>query len=256
MIRVNKVKQAANHRTKVYGFVLSWPAPQMVEILGTLGMDYVQIDGEHGLFSLEDVENTCRAAELYGMTPIARIPNINSSTILQYIDRGVKGIIAPHISNAEQARQVVDAAYFGPIGDRSLGSARGAGFQLWEEDGREYYAESNKQMMVGVMIEDREGMDKIDEIMAVPGVDFLYIGMNDFSQGLGYPGEPDHPEVLKARQYLFDRVHAANKLMREDIVVEISSAKLVAAGAKKVLEAKAKDLAARAAEQPAVAEVN
>ena len=110
MIKVNKVKQTAMSRTKVYGFVLSWPAPQMVEILGTLGMDYVQIDGEHGLFSLQDVEETCRAAELYGMTPIARIPNIQSSTILQYIDRGVKGIIAPHVSNRQDAEAVVKAA--------------------------------------------------------------------------------------------------------------------------------------------------
>jgi 2-keto-3-deoxy-L-rhamnonate aldolase RhmA len=248
MIRVNKVKQAAMSRTKAYGFVLSWPAPQMVEILGTLGMDYVQIDGEHGLFSLQDVEETCRAAELYGMTPIARIPNIQSSTILQYIDRGVKGIIAPHVSNRQDAQAVVNAAYFGPIGDRSLGSARGAGFQLWEEDGREYYAESNKQMLVGVMLEDRESLEKLDEIMAVPGVDFLYIGMNDFSQGLGFPGQPDHPEVLKARDEIFARVHGAGKLMREDIVVEISSAKLVSAGAKKVLEARQKDHAARAAQ--------
>jgi 4-hydroxy-2-oxoheptanedioate aldolase len=250
MIRINKVKQAAASRTKVYGFVLSWPAPQMVEILGTLGMDYVQIDGEHGLFSLQDIEETCRAAELHGMTPIARIPNILSSTILQYIDRGVKGIIAPHVSNRKDAEAVVSAAYFGPIGDRSLGSARGAGFQLWEEDGEVYYAESNRQMLVGVMLEDREAFDKLDEIMAVEGIDFLYIGMNDFSQGMGYPGQPDHPEVLKARDEIFRRVHAAGRLMREDIVVEISSAKLVAAGAKKVLDARQKDHAARAAAQP------
>lgn len=246
MIRVNKVKQAIANRTKVYGFVLSWPAPPMVEVLGTLGMDYVQIDGEHGLFSLQDVEETCRAAELYGMTPLARIPNIQSSTILQYIDRGVKGVIAPHVSNRQDAEAVVRAAYFGPLGDRSLGGARGAGFQLWEEDGQAYYAESNKQMLVGVMLENRESLEKLDEIMVVPGIDFLYIGMNDFSQGLGFPGQPDHPEVLRAREEIFARVHASGKLMREDIVVEISSAKLVAAGAKKVLEARQKDHAARA----------
>jgi 2-keto-3-deoxy-L-rhamnonate aldolase RhmA len=242
---VNKVKKALLEGGKAFGLILSWPQPQTVEIVGKLGMDYIQIDGEHGAFTLREIEETCRAAELHGMTVIARIPNIQSSTINQFLDRGVQGVIAPHISTRADAEQVVKSVYFGPKGDRSFGSARGVDFALTKKDRPAYFAESNRQMLVGVMLEDRASIDNLDEIMAVPGIDFLYIGMNDFAQGLGFPGEADHPEVLRHRDETFARVHAAGHKMREDFVVELGSKEMVISGTKKVFEKKAQYVASK-----------
>ncbi|MES2537809.1 MAG: aldolase/citrate lyase family protein [Pseudomonadota bacterium] len=241
MATINKVKQAIQNKTKAYGMVLTWPSPQIIELVGTLGFDYVQIDGEHGAFDLVDVEEACRTAELVGLTLIARVPNIESSTINQFLDRGVQGIIGPHISNKADAEQLVRASCFGPMGERSFGGGRGVHFGLRKNDRPGYYAEANRQMLVGAMLEDRASMDNLDDIMAVPGIDFFYIGMNDFSQGHGYPGGADAPEVLKARAEAFERVHAAGKLMREDFIVETTSIEMIINGAKKVTDKRSQD---------------
>lgn len=226
----NKVKAALNDGRKSYGAIPSWPSPQTVEIVGRLGLDFIQIDGEHGAFSLREIEETCRAADLCGMTTLARVPDIRSSTIQQFIDRGVQGIVAPHISTVEQAEQVVRAAYFGPLGDRSFGSARGVDYAMDKGDRPAFYRRCNDNMVVCLMIEDREGLENLPGMVKVDAVDFFYIGMNDFSQGLGYPGQAKHPEVLKARAKAFDIVHAAGKRMREDFIEDVSSKEIVIEG--------------------------
>ena len=238
---MNKLKQAIANKTKAYGMVLNWPSPQIIEIVGTLGFDFVQIDGEHGAFDLCDVEEACRAAELVGITLIARVPNIESSTINQFLDRGVQGIVGPHISSKADAEQLVRASMFGPMGERSFGGGRGVHFGLRKENRPQYYADANSQMIVGAMLEDKSSMDDLDGIMSVPGIDFFYIGMNDFAQGHGYPGATDAPVVLAARAEAFRRVHEAGRLMREDFMVEIHAIEMVTAGVKKVTDRRARD---------------
>ena len=83
--------------------------PDLVEMMGIAGADYVFIDGEHGSFSLGDIEIMCRAAELVGMTPIARVPSLEPAPILQFVPLGALGIIAPHIQTVEEAQQLVEA---------------------------------------------------------------------------------------------------------------------------------------------------
>ncbi len=238
---INKIKQAIRERTKAYGMVLNWPSPQIIELVGTLGFDFVQIDGEHGAFDQAEIEEACRTAELMDITLIARVPNIESSTINRFLDRGVQGIVGPHISSKADAEQLVRASLFGPVGDRSFGGGRGVHFGLRKENRPQYYADANSQMVVGAMLEDKAAMDDLDGIMSVPGIDFFYIGMNDFAQGHGYPGGTDAPVVLAARAEAFRRVHAAGHLMREDFMVEMHAIEMVIAGAKKVTDRRAKD---------------
>lgn len=226
----NRVKAALNEGRTAYGVVLSWPSPQTVEIVGRLGLDFVQIDGEHGAFSLREIEETCRAADLCGMTTMARVPDISSSTIQQFIDRGVQGIVAPHISTVDQAEQVVRAACFGPVGDRSFGSARGVDYAMDKGDRTEFYQRCNANMVVCLMIEDKAGLENLPQMVKVNAVDFFYIGMNDFSQGLGYPGQAKHPEVMKARARAFEIVHAAGKKMREDFIEDVSFKEVIIEG--------------------------
>ena len=91
---------------KAYGYNLSFPSPWVIDILGKLDLDFVFIDGEHGPFGLDQLEDLCRTAERYNLTTVARVPDIGSSTILRYLDRGIMGILGPHIATAADAAQL------------------------------------------------------------------------------------------------------------------------------------------------------
>ena len=149
-------------------------------------------------FGLEQLEELCRTAERHGVTPIARVPDIGSSTVLRFLDRGIRGIVGPHIAAQGDARPLVQACYFGPLGSRSFGANRGTDYNEGIADKVAYYREANEQMLVCALIEDARVLDDLDGILSVPGIDLFSIGPNDFALSLGYPGEPDHAEVRKA----------------------------------------------------------
>ena len=87
-------------------------------------IDYVYLDGEHGAFDARDLEACAIAAELHGITAIARVPDSRPATISHFLDRGLKGVVVPHVHDVGEARRVIDAAYHGPVGNRSFGGTR------------------------------------------------------------------------------------------------------------------------------------
>src|SRR5215208_3908317 len=105
MKQPNRVKAAMRAGRKAHGYSLSFPSPWVIDILGKLDFDYVFIDGGHGPFGLDQLEDLCRTAERYNLTPIARVPDIGASTILRYLDRGIMGVLGPHIATEADARQ-------------------------------------------------------------------------------------------------------------------------------------------------------
>lgn len=233
MTRPNKILAAMKEGRKAHGFRLTVPSPEIVEILGILKFDYVFIDDEHGVFGNHDLDNVCRAADLVGMTPIARVPDVTAPTIQRRIDRGIRGIVAPHVSTAAEAQQVVSACYFGPLGERSLGGARGVNYQMGIKDMPAYYRESNENMFVAVMIETVEGMNNLEAICGVKGVHCIFVGPNDFSQSMGYFGDAQHAEVKKAIANISERARKAGKPMRDDILVLGNLPEILVSGASK-----------------------
>ena len=143
MKQPNRVKAAMRAGRKAYGYNLSFPSPWVIDILGKLDFDFVFIDGEHGPFGLDQLEDLCRTAERHNVTTIARVPDIGSSTILRYLDRGIMGIVGPHIATAADTRQLVRACYFGPLGERSFGANRGTDYNAGIADKAAYYREAN-----------------------------------------------------------------------------------------------------------------
>ena len=133
MNQPNRVKAAMRDGRKAYGYNLSFPSPWVIDILGKIDLDFVFIDGEHGPFGLDQLEDLCRTAERHRVTTIARVPDIGSSTILRYLDRGIRGILGPHIATEADARQLVRACYFGPLGERSFGANRGTDYNFLRE---------------------------------------------------------------------------------------------------------------------------
>lgn len=218
MKQPNRVKANMLAGRVSYGFNLIFPSTDIVEILGMLDFDYVWLDGEHGPFGLKEVEEVCRAAESVGLTTLARVPDVNASTILRFLDRGVQGIYGPHIATKEDAEKLVNACYFGPQGERSFGANRGTHYWHDIADLKAYYLECNDNMLVGALLEDQGSIDNIDEILSVDGIDYFGIGPNDFSQGIGYPGQPDSAEVGKVMQELSDHIRGAGRRMVDDVL--------------------------------------
>jgi len=215
MKQPNRVKAAIGAGRKAYGYNLSFPSPWVIDILGKLDFDFVFIDGEHGPFGLDQLEDLCRTAERHNVTAISRVPDIGSSTILRYLDRGIMGILGPHIATEADARQLVRACCFGPLGERSFGANRGTDYNAGIADKAAYYREANEQMLVCALLEDAAVLDNLDTILSVPGIDLYSIGPNDFAQSLGYPGEPDHPEVVKTMHDLPIQLEQAAQPLRE-----------------------------------------
>ena len=212
----NRVIAALREGRKAYGYYLVFPSPWVVEILGELDFDFVWLDGEHGPFDLGAIEAMCRTAELYDVTPIARVPNLEQSTILRYLDRGLRGIIGPHICTGEDARRLVRACYFGPLGERSLGGNRGTSYEFEWKDRRGQYQDINENMLVGALLEDRASVENLDDILAVEGIDYFDFGLNDFAQSLGYPGQPLHPEVQRLYKETCGRIRRAGRRLGAD----------------------------------------
>ena len=102
-MRTNTTKAKLAEGNVVFGAIISRYAPDLVELFGAIGYDFVMIDCEHGPMDLDQVEHMVRAAEVFNITPIARVPNHDDSTLLRFLDRGVQGVIVPHVNTKEEA---------------------------------------------------------------------------------------------------------------------------------------------------------
>src|ERR1700687_4762792 len=120
----NLVKEAAASGQRIRGVHLTFAAPSVIEVLATANLQFVYLDGEHGCFDWRDIEATCITCERHNLTPIARIPDASSPTITRFLDRGMRGLVVPHVDLLDDAKSAIDAAYFAPVGSRSFGAGR------------------------------------------------------------------------------------------------------------------------------------
>lgn len=215
--RRNAVKAAAASGQTIRGVHLTFAAPAAIEVLAAAKLDFVYLDGEHGSFDWRDIEVACITAERHGLTPIARIPDGSSATITRFLDRGVRGIVVPHVESLEVARAAVAAAYFAPLGERSFGASRPE-YTLTTVDAPAYMAAQNAAVSVCLMLETGRGLELAHELAAVPGVDYLSFGMLDLAQALGHPGNPKHAAVQAAVGDASVRIHQVGKRVREDFM--------------------------------------
>ena len=152
-----------------------------------------------------------------GLTPMARVPDIEHPTILRFLDRGILGITGPHIVDADRAQKLADACRYVPSGLRSFGSGRGAYFGDVESL-PEYMEHTNDNILVIAQLEDIQVLDNIDEILEVDGIDLYASGAQDIAQSMGLPGQPNHSRVQEFEQQVRAAVHAAGKQMADDVM--------------------------------------
>lgn len=185
-MRTNTTKARLREGKVVFGGIVSGFAPEMVELLGAIGYDFAFLDCEHGSMTFDQVEHMVRAAEAFDITPIVRVPDHGDSTILRFLDRGVQGIIVPHVNTAEQARNVVAAARYAPEGHRGAGGGRAHGYNV-HASGAETRRWVNDELLVIPMCEETEAVANLEAILAVPGVDVIHVASGDLGQSMGNP---------------------------------------------------------------------
>jgi 4-hydroxy-2-oxoheptanedioate aldolase len=235
-MKANAVKDAAASGKRIRGVHLTFAAPAVIEVLASVELQFVYLDGEHGLFDGRDIETACLAAERHDLTTIARIPDVSAATVTRFLDRGVRGLIAPHIESLDAARKLVDCAYFAPLGNRSFGAGRPEYGQRIE-DRRTYMQDCNDRVSLCLMIESRAGLALAGELAALPGVDYLSFGMLDLAQSLGHPGDSAHTTVKAAVAEATARIHAAGKRVREDFMTYVWINDVLVTGARQLLGA-------------------
>lgn len=183
--------------------------PGFVEAAGYAGMDFVIMDMEHGPISTEHMQNNIRAAQIAGVMPIVRVGN--NETISKVLDIGAAGVQIPQVASAEEAAQAVREAKYFPQGERGVCRfVRAARYSSME---RSEYFETANQTLVIVQLEGQEAVENLDEIMAVDGIDILFIGPYDLSQSLGIPGQTTHPLVIEQMKQIVDRAKEKGKVV-------------------------------------------
>ena len=170
---------------------------EIARLAKTAGFDMIYVDLEHSTISLDTTGQICLAALSAGIAPMVRVPANTPDYIQRVLDGGALGIVAPGIGSAEEARAVVKAAKFPPLGERGAGGAlphlEYRSFPVAEAN-----AAMNEATMVIVQFESAEAIERADEIAAVDGVDMVLLGINDLLAGMGLAGQYEHPKVRDA----------------------------------------------------------
>jgi len=195
-MRTNTLKQKLRDGKAVFGSMITFPSPPIVEMMGYMGFDWVLIDNEHGSITVDAAEPMIAAAELTGLAPIVRPIANRMDAITPFLDRGAWGVQIPHVNNAAEAQAAVTACRYFPLGQRGLFSGgRPAQYGMGGGTTQEYVDKANENVLVCLMLEEVEAIKNIDEIVKVPGIDVLFIGSGDLSASMGYAGQQAHPEV-------------------------------------------------------------
>jgi len=170
---------------------------EIARLAKTAGFDSIYVDVEHSSLSLETTGQICIAALEVGIAPFVRVPSTRPEHVSRVLDGGALGVIAPHCRSAAEAREVVAAAKYPPLGERSAGGAL-PHLHYRSFPAAEANAAMNDATMVVVQFETADAIDKADEIAAVEGVDLVLIGTNDLLADMGLAGQYEHPRVHDA----------------------------------------------------------
>jgi 4-hydroxy-2-oxoheptanedioate aldolase len=208
-IKKNTFKAAIENARAQIGLWLGLTDPVCAEISAGAGFDWLLIDGEHAPNDVRSILAQLQAVAPYPVHPIVRPVSGDVQVIKQLLDIGAQTLLVPMVESAEQARLLVSAMRYPPAGIRGVGAALARASQ-WNRVNN-YLHEANDQMCLLVQVETRLGLDNLDAIAAVEGVDGVFIGPSDLSAALGHLGKPTHPEVQRAIEDAIRRIRAAGR---------------------------------------------
>ncbi len=195
----SRVLQKLRSGEVVSCFKLNLGGGEIAEIAAMSGFDCVWLDREHVVQDWSEIKAQNWAARAHGADVMVRVSRGSYSDLIKPLELNAAGILVPHIMSLDDARSVVHYTRFHPQGRRPIdgGNADGGYTNL---DFDSYLSQANRQRFVALQIEDPEPLDDLEAIAALEGYDMLFFGPGDFSQGIGHPGEWDHPLLLETRR--------------------------------------------------------
>ncbi len=203
----NPFKDALAKGERQIGCWMSFADGQIAEIMGTCGFDWLVIDGEHAPNDIRSIRDQLIALTASPSHPVVRVPVGETWMIKQVLDAGAQTVLVPIVESADQARELVRACHYPPKGVRGVGAtaARATMFGSISE----YIQTADQEVCLLVQVENRAGIDALDEILQVEGIDGVFIGPADLSTDMGHQGNSAHPEVRAAIADAITRIKAA-----------------------------------------------
>lgn len=178
----------------------------LIEHFGLLDFDAMWLEGEHGPVDYGDIPDLTRACDLWNKSSIVRVNQHEPGVIYRTLDLGAQGVAVPHVNTAEEAKAIVDAAKFGPIGHRGSATSRqGIGVT-------DYFAKANDETMIVILIEDIIAINNLDSLLTVDHIDVFFVAPGDLAQSMGHTGNTNHPEVTTAVEKSIRKITAANRV--------------------------------------------
>lgn len=187
-------KQALASSKPLIGTLCTTPSTEVAEALALIGFDWVFLDTEHGSLSIHGAQLAIQAIANRSYT-LLRIADATPENIKRALDTGCSGLIAPLVNSAQAAGAIVSASRYPPLGTRSVGPGRAQGYGLRFA---EYFRTANDEVAVVVQIEHKDAVRDVESILAVPGIDAVFVGPYDLSGSMGLLGQVSHPDVVAA----------------------------------------------------------
>lgn len=196
MIQTNFLKEKIKKGEPVIGTWNTIGSPLVTEILAYSNFDFLIVDFEHGLFQLDKIHEYVNCCESNSCSPIIRIPSNSDWMALQVLDQGGHGVMVPHIDDKKSALDLINSVKYFPAGQRGFTPfSKAGGFS--NQKGTEYAAKANDFTLTAIIIESKEALKNLDEILELENIDIVYFGAYDLSQALGVPGEVKHPKLVQ-----------------------------------------------------------
>ncbi len=201
-----KIRKSVTEGRPLLGTFLQLPSPEIAEIFGYCGYDFVIIDNEHSVNDAGLTIQMVRAAEASGAHAIVRTPDDNEAYIKKALDMGADCVLVPNVKSCDDVKRIIRYAKYAPAGMR--GSCPAARANHYGQGGLEYYRLANEKTAVMVQIEGRQACEEIDQILALEGLDGILLGPVDLSMALGHVGDVDHPEVIAMMNEILEKAKA------------------------------------------------
>ena len=206
----NRILEHAAKGETALGLNFKESSGEMVDLAGYMGLDFVSFDAQHTPITPTEIAEMCHIAEAHGMTVTVRVPDQQESTLLSFLDRGVRVITVPNLLTREEAENLVKYSFFAPLGLRSATSVGTLKSQI-DGDHPRMFSDVNAHTVIVPQLESVVAYENLDEILEVEGIDHFALGAEDMAQSLGLPGEPQHAKVKEVHAKIEEKLKAAGK---------------------------------------------
>lgn len=193
MSPLNPLKRALAEDRATLGYLVSMPSVQLVQALARTGVDWLMIDTEHAPIGIESVAVMIAATGGTPATPLVRVPAVGAEIVKPILDCGALGVVFPQVATRADAEATVRAVRYAPAGRRGYGPTYAA--LRWGLSNLDYLKAANAAVLNVVLIESLTGVEALDDILAVDGLDVVAVARGDLSENLGVAGQFDHPRL-------------------------------------------------------------